>query len=94
MILAVSNYYKISTDNVIEFTVKDSTPDNSIIPIKVTMVDETGNTWTSNFNLQVLPFKIILVYDGHIINSENNEIIIFGNTLLKRICTGFIFNNK
>ena len=67
-----SKYYKISTDNVIEFTVKDSTPDNSIIPITVTMVDETGNTWTDNFNLQILPFKIILVYDGYIINSENN----------------------
>lgn len=47
------NYY-----NVIEFTVKTTTPDNTIIPIKISMVDESGNKWTSSFDLVVLPLKL------------------------------------
>ena len=39
--------------NVIQFTVKTNTPDNTIIPINVSMVDESGNKWTSLFYLKV-----------------------------------------
>ena len=59
-------------DNVIQFTVKTTTPDNTIIPINVSMVDESGNTWTSSFNLTIGVTKALLTYDSYSLNSDNN----------------------
>ena len=64
--------YGQTYDNVIQFTVKTTTPDNTIIPINVSMVDESGNTWTSSFNLTVEATKAVLTYDAYSINSDNN----------------------
>jgi hypothetical protein len=58
--------------NVIEFTVKTTTPDNTIIPITVSMVDESGNTWTSSFNLTVVATKALITYNDYSLNSDNN----------------------
>ena len=68
-----SSWYGNQTyDNVIQFTVKTTTPDNTIIQINVSMVDESGNTWTSSFNLTVVATKAILTYDSYSLNSDNN----------------------
>jgi hypothetical protein len=37
----------------IKFTVSNSTPDDTQIPININIVDESNNTWTSNFNVTV-----------------------------------------
>ena len=41
------NYYTI------KFTVLNSTPTNSNIPMNISITDESNNTWTSNFNVTV-----------------------------------------
>jgi len=44
-----SQYY----DYAIQFTVSNTTPNNTQIPISISIVDENGNTWTDNFNVTV-----------------------------------------
>jgi hypothetical protein len=41
------NYY------VLQFTVSNDTPANTTIPISISIVDESGNTWSSSFNIMV-----------------------------------------
>jgi hypothetical protein len=37
----------------VQFTVSNSTPNNTQIPITINIVDESNNTWTSSFNVTV-----------------------------------------
>uniref|UniRef100_UPI001E475665 hypothetical protein n=1 Tax=Alistipes sp. ZOR0009 TaxID=1339253 RepID=UPI001E475665 len=37
----------------IKFTVSNSTPANTIIPINISITDENSNTWSSSFNVTV-----------------------------------------
>ncbi len=46
------NYSQYS-DWVIQFTVSNTTPDNTQIPINISIVDECNNTWNSCFNIVV-----------------------------------------
>ena len=62
--------YGQTSYNVIQFTVKTTTPDNTIIPINVSMVDESGNTWSSSFDLVVKSQKQNLLFS----NLENNKL--------------------
>ena len=57
------DYYNVSSETnryvsygyyTIQFTVSDFTPTNTQIPIDISIVDESGNTWTSSFNITVI----------------------------------------
>ncbi|MDR0612731.1 MAG: hypothetical protein LBG45_04515 [Dysgonamonadaceae bacterium] len=44
---AYVNYYTV------KFSVSNTAPNNTVIPISIDIVDENGNTWTSSFNVYV-----------------------------------------
>lgn len=62
-------------DNVVQFTVKSTTPNKTVIPIIITMVDETGYSWNSNFQIIISPvvIKNKVHSDLFSINSDNNR---------------------
>jgi hypothetical protein len=42
-----------SVDYTVQFTVSNSTPNDTLIPISISIVDESNNTWTSSFDVTV-----------------------------------------
>jgi hypothetical protein len=48
-----NSVYEYTVDYTIQFTVSNSTPANTPIPINISIVDESGNTWTDSFDVTV-----------------------------------------
>jgi hypothetical protein len=46
-------WYQYESYYIIQFTVSSSTPTNTNIPINISIVDESNNTWSSSFNVTV-----------------------------------------
>ena len=65
--------YSYASGYAIEFTVSNSIPANTQIPIKIDMVDESGNTWTSTFNLTVVATDANISYYSYDVYSDNNN---------------------
>ena len=64
-----SQYY----DYAIQFTVSNTTPANTNIPISITITDGSGNTWTSSFNVTVEGTNASVTYDSYYVYSDNNN---------------------
>ncbi|NDP22269.1 MAG: hypothetical protein GZ091_14485 [Paludibacter sp.] len=64
-----SQYY----DYAIQFTVSNTTPANTNIPISISIVDESGNTWTANFNVTVSATNANISYSSYYVYSDNNN---------------------
>ena len=71
------------SDWVIQFTVSNTTPDNTQIPINIAIEDESGNTWTSSFNITVSATGANITYNDFHVYSDNNgdKIINKGETI-------------
>jgi uncharacterized Zn ribbon protein len=67
----------------IKFTVLNTTPDNTKIPINISIVDENNNIWTDSFEVTVERTGAQIGYDSHTIVSDNNndDIINKGETI-------------
>ena len=63
-----SQYY----DYAMQFTVSNTTPTNTNIPISITITDENGNTWTSSFNVMVESTGANITYSSYYVYSDNN----------------------
>ena len=76
------NYSQYS-DWVIQFTVSNTTPDNTQIPINIAIEDDNGNAWTSSFNVTVSATGANIAYDNFHVYSDNNgdKIINKGETV-------------
>ncbi|HNQ69535.1 MAG TPA: hypothetical protein PKN32_14240, partial [Bacteroidales bacterium] len=59
--------------SVLQFTVSGSTPANTQIPITISITDESGNTWTSTFNVTVVATDANISYNSFYVYSENND---------------------
>jgi hypothetical protein len=79
--------YESAVDYTIRFTVSNSTPENTQIPISISMVDENGNTWTALFNVTVSATEAQISYNRFSVYSDNNgdKIINKGETVYLRI---------
>ena len=64
-----SQYY----DYAIQFTVSNTTPNNTQIPISISIVDENGNTWTNSFNVTVEGINANIIYNSYNVYSDNNN---------------------
>ena len=64
-----SQYY----DYAIQFTVSNTTPNNTQIPINISIVDESGNTWTESFNVIVEGTGANITYGSYYVYSDNNN---------------------
>ncbi|MDR2408349.1 MAG: hypothetical protein LBE13_09615, partial [Bacteroidales bacterium] len=67
----------------VQFTVSDSTPVNTQIPISISMVDENNNTWIDSFNIVIKSTGVNIIYNSYSIVSDNNndDIINKGETV-------------
>ena len=76
----------------IMFTVSNTTPANTQIPISISLTDDTGNTWPSSFNVTVQNTNAQIAYSIHNIVYDNNEngIINKGETVYLKV---FLTNN-
>jgi len=61
------------SDYAIQFTVSNTTPANTNIPISISIVDESGNTWTANFNVTVTATSASITYGSYYVYSDNNN---------------------
>ena len=57
---------------ILEFTIANSTPENTDIPIEISIRDESNNTWTSSFVVTVVGTDAIVSYNGYQVSSDNN----------------------
>jgi hypothetical protein len=57
----------------IKFTVSKTTPDNTQIPINISIVDQGGNIWTDVFDVTVEGTKSQIAYNSFSIHSDNNN---------------------
>jgi hypothetical protein len=57
----------------IKFTISNTTPNNTQIPINISIVDESNNTWTESFNVTVSATGAVVAYHSHSIVSDNNS---------------------
>jgi DNA-directed RNA polymerase subunit E'/Rpb7 len=65
--------YASSVSYTVEFTVSNSTPNNTQIPISISMIDESNNTWTSSFSVTVSATSAQISYNSYSIYSDNNS---------------------
>ncbi len=74
----------------IKFTVSSSTPTNTQIPINISITDESGNTWTSSFNVTVQGTGAQIAYSNHNVVYDNNNdgIINKGETVYLKVYLG------
>jgi DNA-directed RNA polymerase subunit E'/Rpb7 len=56
----------------IRFTVSNTTPVGTQIPINISMVDENNNTWTSGFNVTVGNEDADIIYDRYDVMIDSN----------------------
>jgi hypothetical protein len=79
--------YESAVDYTIRFTVSNSTPANTQIPISINMVDESNNTWSSSFNVTVFATGAQVSYNRFSVYSDNNgdKIVNKGETVYLRI---------
>ncbi|MDR1182421.1 MAG: hypothetical protein LBL13_10640, partial [Bacteroidales bacterium] len=66
-------YSQIEKYYVIQFTVSNSTPANTQIPINISIVDESGNTWSASFNITVSATGANVLYNSYNVYSDNNN---------------------
>ncbi|MDR2407746.1 MAG: hypothetical protein LBE13_06510, partial [Bacteroidales bacterium] len=57
----------------IQFTVSNATPNNTKIPINISMTDESNNTWSDNFEVTVQGTNASIGYYSHTVVYENNN---------------------
>jgi len=83
----INSEYESGVSYTIEFTVSNSAPAGTQIPISISMVDESGNTWTDSFTVPVLATNAKVVYNSYSIYSDNNgdKIVNTGETIRMRI---------
>ena len=67
----------------IKFTVSNSTPKGAKIPINIKITDESGNTWTSSFEVTVEGTSANIGYHSHsvVYDNNNDDIINKGETV-------------
>ena len=67
----------------VKFTVSNTTPSNTKIPITITITDESGNTWTDSFEVVVVGTGANIAFDNYAVVYDNNsdEIINKGETV-------------
>jgi len=75
------NYYTI------KFTVSNTTPANTNIPINISITDENNNTWTSSFDVKVEGTNAQISYNTFNVYKDNNndEIVNKGETVELRV---------
>ena len=75
--------YSQYSDYAIQFTVSNTTPANTSIPISMDITDGDGNTWTSSFNVTVEGTGANITYGSFYVYSDNNndDIINKGETI-------------
>jgi hypothetical protein len=56
----------------IQFTVSNTAPANTQIPIAIIIVDESNNTWTSDFNITVSATGAQVSYNNYTVYSVNS----------------------
>jgi hypothetical protein len=73
----------VSGNTDIKFTVSNTTPVGTQIPINISIVDESGNTWTDSFNVTVEEKTAQIAFDNYSVYSDNNgdKIINKGETV-------------
>jgi hypothetical protein len=71
----------------IQFTVSNSTPDNTQIPISISITDESNNSWTDNFDVTVVATNAQVSYNSFSVYADNNgdKIINKGETVKLKI---------
>ena len=65
--------YSQYSDYAIQFTVSNSTPANTNIPISINITDESGNSWTASFNVTVSATGANITYGNFYVYSDNNN---------------------
>ncbi|MDR0682996.1 MAG: hypothetical protein LBG15_14280, partial [Dysgonamonadaceae bacterium] len=80
--------YISSEDYTVKFTVSNTTPDNTKIPIDISITDENDNTWTDSFEVTVEKTGAQIDYDSHTVVSDNN-----GNGIINKGETIYLFVN-
>ena len=75
------NYYTI------KFTVSNTTPANTNIPITISITDENNNTWTSSFDVKVESTNAQISYNTYSVYKDNNndDIVNKGETIELRV---------
>jgi len=78
------------SDYTIKFTVSNTTPNNTKIPIVVNIVDESGNSWSSNFEVEVQATGALLQFNKFevVYDDNGNHIINKGETVYLKIYIG------
>ncbi|OPZ32394.1 MAG: hypothetical protein BWY97_01527 [Tenericutes bacterium ADurb.BinA124] len=66
-------WYQYESYYVIQFTVSSNTPANTTIPFSISIVDESGNTWSTNFNVTVSATGANVSYNSYNVYSDNNN---------------------
>ncbi|MGC3977386.1 MAG: hypothetical protein QM751_03645 [Paludibacteraceae bacterium] len=69
----------------IKFTVSNTTPANTNIPVNISITDESGNTWTSNFNVKVEATNAQITYNEYSVYSDNDKIVNKGETVQLKV---------
>jgi hypothetical protein len=64
--------YGVRNGYAISFTVSDTTPADTKIPISINIVDENNNVWTSSFNVTVSAISANITYNNYSVVSDNN----------------------
>lgn len=66
-------WYQYESYYVIQFTVSSNTPANTTIPFSISIVDESGNTWSTNFSVTVSATGANVSYNSYNVYSDNNN---------------------
>ena len=66
-------WYQYESYYVIQFTVSNTTPANTKIPINISITDESGNAWTDKFEITVSATGANITYNSFNIYSDNNS---------------------
>jgi len=71
----------------IKFTVSNTTPANTKIPINITMVDESDNTWTDSFEVTVEATQAQIGFSSYSVVEDNNgdKIVNKGETVYLKV---------
>jgi len=83
---ATNGYYTI------KFTISNSAPNNTQIPININITDEGGNTWTSSFSVTVQGTGAQISYSSYSVVGDNNNdgVINKGETVYLKV---YLANN-
>jgi len=69
----VSDYGGYPNSNTISFFVADNTPSGTILKFKMTITDESNNTWIDSFSVAVQPTDANIIFNSFVVSSDGNS---------------------